>query len=123
MNQDQSTQFEWNHHINSEGAPEITPETLKSFLSSDIQLIDVRRQDEYTGELGHIRGARLITLETDLESQLGQLSQEKPMVFICRSGVRSTKACFIAQAHGFNNCFNLQGGMLRWGALNFPVEK
>lgn len=108
-------------HINPDGAPEITAETLMSVLPDhEIQLVDVRRPDEFTGELGHIEGSQLITLETELESRMTELDSQKTTVFICRSGQRSTAATHLAQERGFEHVYNLQGGMLKWNALGFP---
>lgn len=123
MKQERKLALDWSYHVNAEGALEITPETLKSYLSDSIQLVDVRRPDEFVGELGHIKGSQLMTLETELETGLAKLDKTKPVVFICRSGVRSTKATFIAQALGFKECYNMQGGMIRWGALDYPIER
>lgn len=107
---------------NSDGAPEVTPEELKSNLDN-VKLIDVRGSDEYTGELGHIEGAELATLGEDLTKKLGEIKKDEAYVFICRSGKRSTAATLQAKDMGFENVFNMQGGMLRWNALDFPTTK
>lgn len=107
---------------NEEGAPEISAQELSKKLS-EVEAIDVRRPDEFTGELGHIEGASLVTLETDLEAKLPNLDKSKTFVFICRSGKRSSRATLMAKDLGFENAFNMEGGMLKWGALGFPVKK
>ncbi len=100
---------------NPDGAPEITIQELKSKLpKGGFKLIDVRRPDEYTGELGHIEGSRLVTLETDFENTLPTLNKNETFVFICRSGKRSTNATLYAMQAGFKNVYNLEGGMLAW---------
>lgn len=105
-------------YANGEGAPEITAQELKKHLSElssgKFRLIDVRRPDEYTGELGHIEGAELVTLETDLENTLPRWEPEDTYVFVCRSGKRSTDATLFALQKGFKNVFNLEGGMIGW---------
>lgn len=104
------------------GAPEISPLALKQQMNQ-VEMIDVRRDDEFTGELGHIEGARLVTLGEDLESFLNSASKDKPYVFICRSGGRSSQATLSAKQKGFKNVFNMEGGMLKWNALDLPVTK
>ena len=87
-------------------------------------LVDVREPDEYTGELGHISGSILIPLK-DLPSRAAELEgyHARPVVAICRSGVRSTTAAAILTGLGFEQVFNLKGGMLDWNNQNLPVER
>ena len=76
------------------------------------QVVDVRSLEEYHGELGHIEGSRLATLGDDLAAYLKSLEDKStPLLFVCRSGGRSMKACLLAQALGFKNISNLKGGM------------
>lgn len=88
---------------------------------SEVQLIDVRRPDEFNGELSHIPGAKLIVLDT-LPQQISQLSKDTPIVFVCRSGGRSARAAAFAQQNGFSEVYNLKGGMLRWNELQLETE-
>ncbi len=85
-------------------------------------LIDVRRDDEYYGELGHVAGAKLITLDT-LDTRLGEIPKDKEVVFICRSGGRSGRAAYFARENGYTQVYNMKGGMLLWNELALPVEK
>lgn len=111
------------------GIPEITAEDLAKEMKSPewksqaVRLIDVRRPDEYTGELGHIPGAKLVTLGPDLQSLVDQGRKDETIVFICRSGGRSGQATQYATEKGYNHVFNMRGGMLRWNELAFPTEK
>lgn len=107
---------------NVHGAPEITPQQLQE-VRDRVELIDVRRPDEFTGELGHIEGARLVTLETEFEGQLPQWDKSKTYVFVCRSGQRSSRATNEALELGFKEVFNLKGGMLLWNTLQLPVSR
>jgi len=109
-------------YLNADGVPEIRPDQLKE-NADNVFIVDVRRPEEFGGELGHITGAKLMTLETELQSKLGGLDKSQSYVFVCRSGRRSTKATLMAQELGFVDVYNMQGGMLRWNAMQFPVEK
>ena len=102
--------------------PEMTPKELKN-RASEVIIIDVRRPDEFVGELGHIAGARLMTLETEIETALPKLSRDSTYVFVCRSGARSGRVTELAQSLGFKNVFNMVGGMIAWNALEYPVER
>jgi hydroxyacylglutathione hydrolase len=90
-----------------------------------VRFIDVRRPEEYHGgELGYIQGAKLVTLETELNSWMNtEKDRQMPTVFICRSGARSGRATVVAKGMGFENVYNMQGGMLRWNQQKLPVEK
>jgi rhodanese-related sulfurtransferase len=85
------------------------------------QLLDVREPAEFTGSLGRIAGAKLIPLGFLLGST-EQLSKEKPIVVVCRSGARSAQATVMLKSAGFARVANLAGGMLRWRAQHLPVE-
>jgi rhodanese-related sulfurtransferase len=96
--------------------------TLKIQSEHELQglrLIDVRRADEFDGELGHLNGATLKTLGADLENFLksDNLEKDVPTLFICRSGVRSVTATKLAMELGFKQVFNMEGGMLFWNSL------
>jgi glyoxylase-like metal-dependent hydrolase (beta-lactamase superfamily II)/rhodanese-related sulfurtransferase len=84
------------------------------------QLVDVREPAEFTGALGHIAGAKLIPLGF-LLSSTENLSKEKPVVVVCRSGARSAQATVLLRNAGFARVANLAGGMLRWRAQRFPA--
>jgi len=100
---------------------EITCLELKETMS-DYRLIDVRRSEEFVGELKHIEGAQLATLGPELEKIIQSHSPDsKPIVFICRSGQRSMNACLLAYEYGLENCYNLIGGMIKWNELALPV--
>ena len=100
---------------------DVTPqEVLEN--TKDLTLIDVREVSEYTGELGHAAGTQLIVLST-LPEKLKTIPTDKPVVFICRSGGRSSQAASFAKANGLTDVYNMQGGMLLWNQLLLPTEK
>jgi rhodanese-related sulfurtransferase len=88
---------------------------LKQMLDEkqDFQLIDVREQFEYdTANLG----AELIPLGNIL-LEYEKISRDKPVVIHCRSGARSAAAVMqLQQNFGFENLYNLKGGILAWAA-------
>ena len=89
---------------------------------SGYELIDVRRSEEFTGELAHIKNAKLVTLGPELQNFLMSADKSKKYLFICRSGGRSTQACLFAQSIGFTDVTNLAGGMIEWNELGLDVE-
>jgi sulfur-carrier protein adenylyltransferase/sulfurtransferase len=92
---------------------QVTVENLHQMMQNqeDFQLIDVRKPYEY--EIAHL-GGTLIPLD-ELESYLEKISRDKKVVIHCRSGQRSSIAISMLQEkYGYENLFNLEGGILAW---------
>jgi rhodanese-related sulfurtransferase len=104
-----------------DGIPTLNPQDVPGLVG--IQIIDVRTPEEYTGELGHIENARLVTLGPELETFLSLNDKNKPLIFVCRSGTRSGKATIAAMEVGFSEVYNLDGGMMKWNSLNMPTKR
>jgi glyoxylase-like metal-dependent hydrolase (beta-lactamase superfamily II)/rhodanese-related sulfurtransferase len=102
------------------GIWEIQPLWLEEH-AREVQVVDVREPDEFTGPLGHVAGAILIPLG-ELAARAGELARDKPVVAVCRAGGRSAQATVILQQAGFKDVANLAGGMLRWRAEGCAVE-
>jgi sulfur dioxygenase len=102
------------------GIWEIDPHGLEEHAGA-VQILDVREPQEFTGPLGHIRGAILIPLG-ELADRAGELARDRPIVAVCRAGSRSAQATVILRDAGFGDVANLAGGMLRWRAEGYPVE-
>jgi rhodanese-related sulfurtransferase len=100
---------------------DIDPTELKNKMT-DVKLIDVRQPEEYTGELGHIENSELIVLNT-LPASLEKIPRDQTVVFICKAGGRSAQAAAFARQHGFDNIYNLKGGMMLWNQLQLPISQ
>ena len=98
----------------------LLPTEALTFLqeNSDARLIDVRSKAEWSW-VGRIPGAVEIEWLVFPSMQanpdfLGHLSlkvtKESPVMFICRSGVRSNQAAIAALESGYLNCFNVLEG-------------
>lgn len=112
--------------VQNNGITEVHVEELQEKLGAikgKVRLIDVRRPDEFTGELGHIPGAELVTLGPDLMQFLEKADRNQEIIFICRSGGRSGQATAESQNMGFKKTMNMIGGMLRWNDKGFTVER
>ncbi len=102
------------------GIWEINPAELAERLA-DVQLIDVREPHEFSDDLGHIPGARLIPLST-LQAEIQSLNHDRPVVAVCRAGGRSAQASLMLHKAGIARVANLSGGMLRWRGEGLPTE-
>ncbi len=102
------------------GVWEVEPHWLEEHLSQ-VNVVDVREPAEFSGPLGHIRGATLVPLG-ELAAKAKDLPKDKPVVAVCRAGSRSAHATTILQKAGLADVANLPGGMLRWRAEGRAVE-
>jgi uncharacterized membrane protein YdjX (TVP38/TMEM64 family)/rhodanese-related sulfurtransferase len=102
--------------------PMLTVEALKSELESGerVLLVDVRPAADFSGEWGHIPGARSIPLE-DLPARLDDLEPDGPVRLVCRTDRRSTQAAAMLAKAGFADARVIQGGMTAWRAQGWPV--
>ena len=79
----------------------------------DFTLVDVREPNEY--EINRIPGAVLIPKGEFLNGEaLGKLSQDKPVVLHCKSGVRSAEALAVVKGAGFSDAVHVGGGVVAW---------
>ncbi len=90
----------------------------------DLLLLDVRTAEDYNGEQGHIAGATLLPLE-QLENRLDEINDylEKPVVTICRTDRKSSKAALLLVKKGFADVHVVKKGMTGWLKNSYPVEK
>jgi glyoxylase-like metal-dependent hydrolase (beta-lactamase superfamily II)/rhodanese-related sulfurtransferase len=102
------------------GVWEVEPHWLEENLAK-VSVVDVREPAEFSGPLGHIRGATLVPLG-ELSARAKDLPKDKPVVAVCRAGSRSAHATAILQKAGITDVANLPGGMLRWRAEGRTVE-
>jgi rhodanese-related sulfurtransferase len=91
----------------------ITATELKGKLAAgEVLLIDVREPWEL--ERARVTGAEPIPLGT-LPGRLPALPRDRPIVFMCHHGMRSMRACQLADAQGIP-VINLRGGIAAWSA-------
>jgi rhodanese-related sulfurtransferase len=95
-----------------------TAETEQALADGSAVVVDVR--EPYEREAGHIGGTRHIELER-LASQSDSLPREQPVIFYCRSGVRSAMAAQAFRAAGFD-ARSMAGGITAWHAEGRAME-
>jgi len=98
---------------------EVDPErALVLHEAGQVQLVDVREQYEW--DAGRIAGARHVPVAS-LSERAETLDRERPVVFYCRSGSRSSMATQAFNASGFD-AHNMTGGITAWDAKGLPLE-
>jgi sulfur-carrier protein adenylyltransferase/sulfurtransferase len=101
-----------NAQAQTDEVPEITVEDLKAKLDNgeSVSVLDVREPHEY--EVANI-GARLIPLG-ELPERLIELDQNETLAVHCKTGGRSARAVKLLQEAGFQNAYNVKGGITAW---------
>lgn len=89
----------------------------KERMDGDAILLDVREPQEW--QAGHAPGARHIPLG-QLGQRQGELPPGRPVITVCRSGVRSARAASLLAGQG-SDVANLRGGMRAWAAAGLPL--
>jgi len=85
-------------------------------------VVDVCEPAEFAA--GHVAGAKNIPLG-QLEDKLASTVKNKalPVILVCQSGARSSRAVAIAKKLGYENAQSLSGGLGAWRTANLPIEK
>ena len=83
---------------------------LKERVKTGAILLDVRSAQEY--QEGHLEGAILIP-EFEIEKNIEKIIRDKhqEIVIYCTSGARSKKASKIMRMKGYDNLYDLKGGL------------
>ena len=89
---------------------------------SNAVVVDVRETKEVAD--GSILNSIHIPM-TDLNGQLKKLEKykQKPIILSCRSGHRSASACKTLRKQGFEQVYNLRGGVMAWQKEGLPLVK
>jgi len=95
-----------------ENVKEISVEELKSMMDvgQEVLLVDVR--NPYEHDVANIGGI-LVPLD-ELEKKIADIPPKGQTILYCRSGKRSAQAIEKLQELGFQNLYNLKGGILEW---------
>ncbi len=92
----------------------VTPAQLARTLAGpNVVLVDVREPSEFAA--GHLPPAINVPLgqiEHELRRGNPALPRDHTLVFLCRSGARSLRACAFARRLGYENILQLEGGLL-----------
>lgn len=78
---------------------------------TDVQIVDIRQPAEIAS--GTVPGAEFMPMHT-IPLRIQEIKHDKPVVLVCRSGARSAQACMFLIQNGFENVYNLRGGMMGW---------
>jgi sulfur-carrier protein adenylyltransferase/sulfurtransferase len=92
---------------------EVNVTQLKSMMDSneDFQLIDVREPHE--NEIASLGG--LLIPMAEVPHNIEKIARDKKVIIHCKAGGRSARIVqFLEAQYGFENLYNLEGGILAW---------
>lgn len=100
-------------------SPKLPPEQLKQWLDEGrpVHLLDTR--NDYEVEVGTFSNAHVLGIDhfrefpEAIESLPGEMKDE-PIVMFCTGGIRCEKAGPFMEERGFNNIYQLDGGILKY---------
>lgn len=99
-------------------AKALAPQALKQWLDEgrDITLLDTR--NDYEIQAGAFKGALNPHIDhfTQLPAAVSALDKKKPVVMYCTGGIRCEKASLMMQEQGFEEVYQLDGGILGYFA-------
>ena len=88
-------------------------------------IVDLRPPEEFSGKLGHIRGAINIPFK-DLKARIDELrgsTGNRPIVLVDRDDRLAHAVAPIFRYEGFGWFYVLKGGMKAWNARKLPVYR
>jgi len=99
-----------------------TEEFEKGINFEGVQLLDVRTAAEYNS--GHIKNALQAdwTNKDQFKDRTSYMDKDKPVYVYCLSGARSAAAAVWMRNNGYQQVYNLAGGINAWKKDNKEVE-
>jgi rhodanese-related sulfurtransferase len=96
---------------------EVSREEAQKMVDEGAQLVDVRADHEW--EMGRIEGATHLPL-AELAERTEEIDKDRPVVFYCRGGNRSTMAAEALAAAGYEAA-KLSEGIVGWSEAGLPL--
>ena len=95
------------------GIRSIPASELPEYLKNKGQrlFIDVREPHEFNS--GHVEGMKNVPLG-QIGQRINELSKDREIVLMCRSGNRSMMAARTLKKRGYDKLVNVQGGITSW---------
>ena len=103
------------------GAAVSAAEAVQLINREKAVLIDVSEPAEYAA--GHAAGSRSVPIGSIESSKNLPSNKALPLVVVCPTGTRATRAVAALRKLGFQNVHLLGGGLTAWREANLPIEK
>jgi rhodanese-related sulfurtransferase len=87
-------------------------------VSDDTYVLDVREPDEWVA--GHPPGAHHLPM-MQIPARAAEVPDDRDVVVVCRVGARSAQVVAYLRQRGYENVYNLDGGLFAWAAAGRPL--
>lgn len=104
------------------GISQVDPRQANSMVEGQgAVVVDVREAREYAS--ARIPGSRNVP-DSEFIRRIAEIEKHKnkPIVVSCRSGARSARACVLLKKKGFDDVYNLKGGIKAWHRADLDLE-
>ncbi len=88
-------------------------------MNQGATVLDIRPADRYAQ--GHIVGARNVPADDLGEPGVLKLKKTRPVLVVCDDGGQSHAGAAALRRAGFEQAFNLRGGVAGWAKDNLPL--
>ncbi|VAW25690.1 hypothetical protein MNBD_BACTEROID04-1733 [hydrothermal vent metagenome] len=102
-------------------AKQICPTTTMGKIKNGALIVDVRKTEEVASVTFDVPNYINIPID-ELEERFNEIPKDKEIVMVCLSGERSLKTTYFLMNNGFQNVFNMDGGIIKWASKNFPTK-
>jgi rhodanese-related sulfurtransferase len=98
----------------------VTPQQAALLAGDGLAVIDVRTPEEFAE--GHIEGATMIDFySSTFSDDIAALDPSAEYLVYCRSGNRSGQAVSLMRSLGITQVYDLDGGVIAYGAAGLPL--
>ncbi|MDX1371853.1 MAG: rhodanese-like domain-containing protein [Nitrososphaeraceae archaeon] len=98
----------------------VSPSELDSLRQeNELVILDTRSPKEYN--VSHIKGATFIDYDKFRVEQLESLDKSQKIIIYCSVGYRSERIGEGLKEAGYNNVYNLYGGIFQWKNEGYSV--
>ncbi len=101
----------------------VDPQGMVPLVNREAGVVfDLRGESAYSA--GHIVNAHEVGA-SKLAEKAAKVATDKskPVICVCNTGQQSGAACKTLIAEGYEQVYNLSGGMMAWEKENMPLEK
>jgi rhodanese-related sulfurtransferase len=95
-----------------------TLQAIQLLNKGKVSIVDVRKSDEFSA--GHLRDSKNIPID-NLDKRVSELDKTHPVLVVCQSGVRASRAAAEFRRAGFGEVYILDGGYTEWRSQGLPV--
>lgn len=100
----------------------VTAEEAAALATSGVTVLDVRTPEEFAE--GHLDGAQLIDFySSTFAEQIAALDPDEEYLVYCRSGNRSGQTVALMRELGIDQVWDLDGGVIAYGAAGLPFVR